>query len=298
MRRFGASLVGVVVAAGALLVPLDPGGADPVTALKYQIEIQISSILCNPATGEWQLTFGFKFGGDLASITFTSVVMADTGAQVVDTFSPNPFPSGTFTFGVANSPASLTVWGGGTVDLVADGDPGRFRFPSWTVPGVSCAENAALQVGPSVVASGATVTISGTGCLQPPVALNQSANAPGSPVGADVVLGPGVSATGTAPLSGTASGSVAFTPAVPFGPVTAAPDGTWSTTIVVPPGTPPGNYPVSATCSYPPISTGELSVPAVTLTSFAYRTASITIPRRGQPHRRTRPVVASPRFTG
>lgn len=288
MRRFRAVVVGVAIVAGALLVPLVPGAADPVSATTYQIEIKVTSILCNPATGEWQSTFGFRFAGNLASITFTSVVMDDTGAQVVDTFSPNPFPSGTFTFGVANSPGTLKTLAGGTVDFVADGVPGQFKFPQFAVPdGDTCAENAALQVGPSVVASGVTVTISGTGCLQPIVAVNQSATAAGSPVVADVVPAPAGSATGATPVSGTVSGSVAFTPAVPFGPVTAAPDGTWSTTIVVPPGTPSGSYPVNATCTYPPISTGELSAQAVTLTSFAYRTASITVP-----------VVASPRFTG
>ena len=87
-----------------------------------------------------------------------------------------------------------------------------------------------IQVGPSTVAPGAAAAINGTAC-------------------------PG----------GTASGSVAFTPPLAFGPVPAAADGAWSTSIVVPDGTPSGSYAVNATCTLP-VPPAEVSAQATSTT--------------------------------
>ncbi|MFO7591011.1 MAG: hypothetical protein R6X23_08940 [Acidimicrobiia bacterium] len=113
----------------------------------------------------------------------------------------------------------------------------------------------AITVGPTASVPGGTVTISGTQCnLVTPTALG-----------------------------GIVTGTVAFTPPLPFGPVTAAADGTWSTTIVVPAGTPAGSYAVNATCAEPPGS-AEVSAQAV---NFTYETKYITIA-----------IPATPKFTG
>lgn len=121
-----------------------------------------------------------------------------------------------------------------------------------------------ITVGPSASVPGGTVTISGTECAL----LDEAA--------------PPTEVSPTA-LGGIVTGTVAFTPPLPFGPVTAASDGTWSTTIVVPAGTPPGSYAVNATCADPP-GVNQVTAQA---TGFAYETKFLTIA-----------IPATPRFTG
>jgi hypothetical protein len=116
-------------------------------------------------------------------------------------------------------------------------------------------------VTPSQTSPGATVAISGASC--------------------GTFLGP--VSTSTVGTVGTVTGSVAFPTPLAFGPIVAATDGTWSTSIVVPAGTPAGTYPVNATCSV----LGVDSVSAQATTDFPYDPGSITI---------TIPIVA--KFAG
>ncbi len=102
---------------------------------------------------------------------------------------------------------------------------------------------------PTQSSPGGTVTISGNSCEQ---------NGPPGSI-----------------FNGTVTGSVAFSPALAFGPITAAADGTWSTQIVVPAGTPAGTYPVTATCSYTAIASA--SVGAQATASYAYDPGAIII---------------------
>lgn len=121
----------------------------------------------------------------------------------------------------------------------------------------------AITVGPTASVPGGTVTISGTECnldaVVPTVDVNPAA------------------------VGGIVTGTVAFTPPVAFGPITAAANGSWSTQIVVPAGTPPGSYAVNATCAQP-AGSAEVSAQAV---NFAYETKYITIA-----------IAATPKFTG
>lgn len=130
---------------------------------------------------------------------------------------------------------------------------------------------AEMLVGPGAVAPGATVTISGTGCVTPVVTVN---------------AGVGALALGT-----TVSGSVAFVPPVAFGPIAVSDDASWSTSVVVPAGTPPGSYAVTATCDFPETgstaalhATGSVTAQA---TGFAYETKHVIVA-----------LVVAPRFTG
>ena len=117
-----------------------------------------------------------------------------------------------------------------------------------------------IQVGPSTVAPGAAAAINGTAC-------------------------PG----------GTVSGSVAFTPPLAFGPVPAAAGGTWSTSIVVPPGTPSEGYAVNATCTLPVLpaaeaSAAEVSAQATFDSEVKFLSVVAAIPATAVP--------AAPSFTG
>ena len=119
----------------------------------------------------------------------------------------------------------------------------------------------ALQVTRSVAVPGEMVTISGTGCIT------------------DEVSGPRAAVT----IAGVVAGNVAFTPPLSFGPINAEADGTWSTTIVVPAGTPPGTYAMNATCTL--VNIAEVSAQASG--TFQYAPGSLTIA-----------MTVTPKFTG
>lgn len=278
VRRLAGAVATIVLGLAAVVItPSALNGAVPTGTTDPQWEIRVTSVLCDPSLGQWQSSFGFKNGDVGLSLVFTSVVMHDTGAEIVGTFTPNPFVSGQWTDGVAHSPGTAAGTDGGTIHYTADGVPDQIDFPPFAWSSVPCLQVADLVVGPAVAQPGATVTISGTGCLQPSaIAFDNGVDTAGEPV-----------ASNGGQLSGTVSGSVAFVPPVAFGPITAAPDGSWSTTVVVPPGTPPGSYPVSATCTYPPLPPTAVAAQATTPTSFSYQTRTITLP-----------VVASPKFAG
>ena len=78
---------------------------------------------------------------------------------------------------------------------------------------------------------------------------------------------------------------------VSFGPVTVADDATWSTSVVVPAGTPPGSYAVSATCNFPgagnAVAKSTSGSVAAQATGFVYETKNVIVA-----------LVVTPRFTG
>jgi len=156
--------------------------------------------------------------------------------------------------------------------------PAKVAFPETCASVITCGDIAAkitvintmptITVGPTASVPGGPVTISGTGCFL------------------EIVAG-GVGAAAGTP--GTVTGTIGFTPPLAFGPVTAAADGTWSTSVVVPAGTPAGSYAVNATCTLPIIPVGAASgeVTASASGTFSYPTRSLTIA-----------IAASPKFTG
>lgn len=157
--------------------------------------------------------------------------------------------------------------------------PAKVAFPETCASEITCGDIAAkvtvintmptITVGPTASVPGGPVTISGTGCFL------------------EIVAG-GVGAAAGTP--GTVTGTIGFIPPLAFGPVTAAADGTWSTSVVVPAGTPAGTYAVHATCTLPANSNATAAsgqVTALASGTFSYPNRSLTVA-----------IAASPKFTG
>ncbi len=278
MRRFGGVLFGVVLVAAATLVPMVPAAANGFPSVSLSI-----AAFCNPATGQHQLDYTLDTL-DAASIEVTSFVQTPPGTDLAASFSPNPFTKDQPSKATGNVPGNVLPVSI-AIELKSGGLTHGENFNLIFVE--PCAMTADLQVDPTTVAVGDTVTISGTGCLQPVVGTDGASVQGVSGGDIDVqVVGDDTSALAD-PVPGTVSGTVGFDPPVAFGPIAAAADGTWSTQVVVPPGTPPGTYPVDATCTYPPVAGNGVSGQAVTDTSFDYQAKSVVVP-----------VVLIPNFAG
>lgn len=271
-RRSMVAAVAVVAMTGAMFAFASSSPASDPAALSVSGGVPV----CNPATGEYGITW---------TVTNTLGSVVDSGVFKAQMTPPGTELAALYgVYAVGEQKSALGTVPGtttGSVQLLVD-----YRLSAPTVyhatgtvdlPGTCVATPAALpvlQVGPSAALPGEAVTISGTACLIP-------------------IQG---SAFGTAQPGGTVTGSVAFTPPLVFGPITAAADGTWSTSIVVPAGTPPGEYAVSASCAFPvadganavifdgvPASVHGQAAPA----GFAYETKYLTVA-----------LVAAPRTTG
>ena len=251
MRRLVGVLAGVVLVAGVALLPVLPAGGAGESLLIN------GSAVCDPVTGQYDVMWSAtNVSGDTRTIE-SAIQDADGPTDIVALFSPNPVPDTGTAVAYTTVPGTatglqLTV----TDDLQVIGPVGIMI--------TSCTATAALQVAPTAAVPGETVTISGTGCVL------------------DELIQTGVAAAATAP--GIVTGNVAFTPPLPFGPINAEADGTWSATIVVPPGTPAGTYAVNATCTLPII---PFEVSAQAQETFQYAPGSLTIA-----------VPAAPKFTG
>lgn len=172
---------------------------------------------CNAATGQHEITWTVtNVYPTPVTITIISALMTPPGSQLVGQLSSTVLDQGESATANATLPGSTT----GTVTFAVDVTHSSSGVDSKTGTvelSEPCEAAAALlQVGPGAIVPGEIATISGTGCS-----------------------------------SGTVTGSIAFNPALTFGPVSVAADGAWSTTVVVPSGTPAGNYVVSATCALP-----------------------------------------------
>lgn len=210
--------------------------------------------------GNWQFQ-NSSLVGDTCTVTETvngGATAASYACEFVDGIglgSVSPQFTGAGCSGSASGPSVVTFAESCGVDTsCAEGSSALVTITN-TFP--------AITVGPTASVPGGTVTISGTEC-----------NVGGTPFPFDV---------NPAAVGGIVTGTVAFTPPVSFGPVTAAPDGAWSTTVVVPAGTLPGSYAVNATCTEP-AGTAEVSAQAV---NFTYPTRFVTIA-----------VAAAPKFAG
>jgi hypothetical protein len=265
------AMVAIAAMVGASLAFV--GSAPAITGVSIQ-----GSASCNTTTGEYQVTWVVTNPqAESVTITFASMTPPPAGTVLTGQFTSPIAPSGQAT-------ASGTVPGASTnahlaLDLTVGSDPttvtGDKDLPlagtCQIAPGLN-----SLQVGPSAAGPGEAVTISGAGCGVP-------------------------TTNGTAAIfdiGGTVTGSIAFDPELVFGPVTAGPDGNWSTSIVVPLGTPAGSYEVRAHCAVAvaPISlTAFSAVPAskraqaTAPTGFAYATKYLTV---------VSAVTATPRQTG
>jgi hypothetical protein len=225
--------------------------------------------VCNAATGEYDVLWTLT-NQNSESATIDLAQMTPPNISLVAQF-PNPIAANG-----GQASATGTVPGATTsvllaVDYTLGSGPG-YADGEVVLPG-TCAVApgpSSLQVGPSQAAPGEAVTISGAGCAATAVITSLNASTPG----------------------GTVTGSVAFDPPLAFGPLTAAPDGTWSASIVVPPGTPPGSYAVSATCTFP-IDFESVSALAA---GFDYPTTYLTVVEPASTVASA--VVAAPRQTG
>jgi hypothetical protein len=242
MRRLTVVLVGVALVAGAALVPMLPAGA------AYSLNVD-GFATCNPVTGQYDVTWNASSDAP-GDVTINSAVMTPPGTDIVASFSPNPVGPSVVAHAFVTLPgttsASVSVGGTSTI--------GPFTSSSVLLAG-TCTATAALTVGPNVAVPGEAVTISGTGC----------------------VLTGLLDSVAQATVPGSVTGTVGFTPPLAFGPITAAADGSWSTSVVVPAGTPPGSYPVNATCTLP----APMEVSAQADASFQYARGSITVPALG-----------------
>jgi hypothetical protein len=121
-----------------------------------------------------------------------------------------------------------------------------------------------------------TVTNAYSNFFSPPVA-NPNPSSPGQQV---TITGTGCTKGvfgGSQAAGGNVTVTIGFTPPNTLGPAPAqGGTGTWSFTVTVPPGTPPGSYPINAVCDDP------VPYPAAAL-------AVVTAPP---------PLVAAPAFTG
>ncbi|HEU5302325.1 MAG TPA: hypothetical protein VFW06_08845 [Acidimicrobiia bacterium] len=259
MRRLVGVLAGVALAAGTALVPMFPAAAGPgLPATAIEVDL-----LCDPTVGQFYWATTISTTTPEVAITVAKFLQTPPGTDLKSAFSPNPFSSVQPTTMITTLPGNTPSF---TVSMVLTSTGGSQSAESDFPIATPCAKTADLQVEPTTVSAGSSATISGTGCLAPH----------GS--------GPG----GSGPLlPGTVNGTVAFNPSVAFGPITAAADGSWSTQVVVPPGTVAGSYAVNATCSYPGLGGGSLSGQAVTSTSFDYQERNVVVP-----------VVVTPKFTG
>jgi len=144
--------------------------------------------------------------------------------------------------------------------LPASGGPGDPTLPP-------------LQLSAVAGPPGSSFTVSGTGCTIDVFPL-------GDPAPGQVV-----------------SVTVAFAP-TPVTMTTTAADGTgaWSLTFTVPPGTAPGPYPVTATCSFAAQNGGAATI---TASVVAFQTPSVSYPAATYTVTAVPvPVVAAPRTTG
>ena len=272
MRRLVGVLAGVVLVVGALAAG---SGAKVSTGPLLTLPVQVTKVVAGDAPPG--ATYVVAIVCDSGVPDQTEVMFSGAGSAIVQipedavcTFTETQAGGALQTSTAAScvsEPASCTATvTGPTSATVKLAPPDSALFDAEvTFSNVFVA----LQVAPTAAVAGETVTISGTGCK-----LDVG---PGGIGGNDV--------SGNPFEPGLVTGNVAFTPPLPFGPINAAADGTWSTIIVVPPGTPAGTYAVNATCTLPVPTIGEVSAQASG--TFQYAPGSLTIA-----------VPAAPKFTG
>ena len=287
----GAVVLAVVLAVGGgVLVGADRIGAVPTSPYTLRVHkavvgasttpFRIEVECTGPENGVPTVQLPFRADGTPDTDVGASGWVANAGDWLLNSSS---LPGKRCTVTETNAGAAVTVayactYGIVTEEVEATDDPvcesaegGTVTFPDVCLQSVDCVAEVTvtntmpvITVRPVVTVAGGTVTISGTGCF------------------------PGLQALGdvsAASSGGVVTGTLALSPPLTFGPVTAAADGTWSTTVVVPAGTLPGSYALDATCTLPYQASREVSAQASG--PFAYVTQSLTVA-----------VTAPPRFTG
>ena len=279
MRRLIGVLAGVVLVVGALAVG---SGAKVFTGPLETLPVQVTKVVAGdaPPGATYVVAIACASGApDQPELIFNSAGSAivkipkDTVCTFTETQAGGALQTSTAASCVSEPKSCTATVTGPTSATVKLLPPDGFGFEAEvTFSNVFVA----LQVAPTAAVAGETVTISGTGCIT------------------DEPNEQGVAAAATTP--GVVTGNVAFTPPVPFGPINAAADGTWSTTIVVPPGTPAGTYAVNATCTLPVTRPGaEVSSQASGTFQYAPGSLTIAVPAVAAP---AVAVPAAPSFTG
>lgn len=264
-RRSMMATAAVAAMVGATLALVAPAPAYTGLAIH-------GAAVCNVVTGEYEVTWTLMNGSpEIATVSLAQMTPPDI--SLVSQLAPIAANGGQ-DFAIGNAPGTATnvhlaldyTLGSNPTTVIGDADLALAGTCTASAP-------ASLQVG-SGVGPGEAVTISGAGCGL--VAMNSTA--------------------ATFDSGGTVTGSIAFAPPLAFGPITAGPDGTWSTSIVVPLGTPAGSYAVSAQCalaanpaSLTAFSAVPASIKAQAAGGFAYATKYLTV---------ISAVTATPRQTG
>ena len=200
-----------------------------------------------------------------AGTTFTASISCTAGTPNPNTvsFNASGTPTSTNTIHVGASPSTCTVTETGT------GGAGNVAYTCTlgSVGGAACVSSNRITVLTSAFSNG-TINIVNT--YLPPLTVSPSPATPGTAVTISGMLCTKAVFGGSASTGGSVSVTVGYPSPVTAQTTGSPSSGNWSVQVTVPPGTPPGSYPVNATCNDP------VAYPAATSAVVVGVTAAFT----------------------